>query len=167
MKKMIISLVSIVSFNVVALPLVYDFSQTNKKDKIHIPKIEIVPSKVTEKIISKKNMHGKTVTRKFPIKKMDTGAQDQKKAMAYFEKIRERILKLIVSDKALTKLKGEGIIKIQIQNSGRYDILSINSKNSKISKILQEHLLKIETFSKIPFDLNIGELQIKIHVKVI
>ena len=146
---------------VLAIPLNYNFSADKLKGKLQIPSLEIVPSKVIEKIVSSKNAHGKTITRKQTVPAMDTSKKGKKEAYRYFLTIRKEISSIIELPKKTKTLKGDCLIKLQIQKDGRYDLLYIGGKNSKLQKLIEQSLAKVKVLSQIPDSLEIEELQIK------
>ena len=72
MKKSLALLAILISQVAFAIPTEYSFKINKKLKSLQLFKASIVPSKVTEKMVSVKNMHGKTITRKVEVPPMDT-----------------------------------------------------------------------------------------------
>ena len=165
-KSIIVGFSCFIFSNVFAVPLNYTF-KNEPKSHIQIVKVNIVPSTVTEKIVSVKTMHGKTTTRKIPVAQMDQSAKGEKKAKAYLLRVRQSLLDLFSKDKKLKKISGKALLKIQVQKDGSHDILFVGggAKDQKFSSQVEKNLYSLGKLSQIPDDLMIEELQLKIHIQ--
>lgn len=169
-----------IAANAFAIPLKYDFKIGKKSKPVFISAVEIVPSKVTEKTLSFKNAHGKTVIRKIPVAPMDTSENGRADALKYINQIRDLVV--LVNEK--TKFKKDiikqnennkkhdnlkmiqVILKIQIQKTGRFDILSLNSANPENQRLVEQNLNGIKHFPPIPEHLELDELQLIMQMDI-
>lgn len=135
-----------------------------------ISEVEIVPSYVSPKEPEEavKNPHGKTAhIKKKVTPKPQSKVKGQEKTNIYITKVRKRLTQVIYSNSKFKKMKvkGNALLKIQIQKNGSYDVLHINSENSRLVDLIEQSLYKLESFPEIPEDLGLQELQLKIPLE--
>lgn len=131
-----------------------------------ISKIEIVPSFVEEieDVKSVEKFHGGKKEIKTKEKMNETIVKGDEVSEKYLAQIRKKILdhypnSMIAKRK---KLKGDILLKIQIQNNGRFDILGIIGKNNDLILLTEQMMTEIKVFPPMPKDSNQKEVQLKI-----
>lgn len=145
----------LLSFHLYGLPLKYSFPKEKKKKKnLIMTEVEIVPSKVTEKRLRMKTMHGKVITRKVEVKPMDQSDQHKALAEKYFKEIEEHLRPL------LKGIIGPVILKLQIQENGQFDVLQVKSKNLKTVKEMENKLYNLRALPPIPTSMELSEIQL-------
>lgn len=173
----LILIILLLSFTTFASALEFSFVPSDKK-QLRVTKVELIPTKVTEKLVSFKSSHGKVNTRKVPVQPMIIN--DQKKIILnkYFLKINTLLEKQLgkfnheppkvrkkQKNKKTKKVFSKNVIvKIQIQSKGRYDLLFVGSEIYPLSQYIEKKILKIKSFPVIPISLDVEELQLKISL---
>lgn len=168
-KKLYALSLSLIIHSLLILPLHANKTETIKLN-FSVQKIEFVPSKTMEQQTSivRKSFHGKrkiknitkTINRPMQVK-------GNKLAQQYFTDVRKVFLKNSSSSiKAQKlKLKGDVLVKIQIQKDGNYDILFIDGDNAELISLANKTMSKIESFPPIPESLGQTEIQLKVPLK--
>ena len=94
-------------------------------------------------------------------------AKGNPEADKYIRSVREMIIdNYTESAKAKKlKLKGEVLVKVQIQENGSFDVLFIGGTKLLLSQLAEKTFKKIKKFPAIPESAGMTELQLKIPVK--
>lgn len=155
--------------SLLVMPLFAENETIIKSRSFSISKIEIMPSKMNEKVIetSRKTFHGNIVKRRFKKKINKKSLKGNIAASKYLKLVREIVIKNYMSSSKARKmkLKGEVMANIQIQESGRFDIMSIQGKNNILQKLTFKTFEKISTFPPIPKDSGQTEVFLKIPIQ--
>jgi hypothetical protein len=149
------------------------FSLAEAKDvkspvSIDSKKIEIIKGKTQQKNMemAKKNFHGKVITKNEIQKINSKSIEGNKYITSFLSVVTKTILSKKVDSKKLIKLKvvGSAKAKIQIQESGEFDVLFIEGSNAHLSAFTERLFEEIEKFPMIPKDAGQAELQIQIPI---
>lgn len=162
MKKIILGLFLLCSVNFIsAQELKFKFSD-KKPGEIVITAVEVIPSKVKEKLVSVKNIHGSSVTRKIKVDEKKYTKEEVKLVRSYAQNVKEKLAKLLA--KVAPKLKASGELRLQVRPNGKYDLLFVGLSHPKVQSAIENKMYELKEFPALPGNLNIEEIQLRISL---
>ena len=143
---------------------------TVKGSAVEFKDYEYIPTKLKEKRVSMKSAHGKTISRVVPVEALKIKGKNKELLISYLENVASTLLGVLkpVKSKSKTKkkkVKLSGHIKIQIQKTGRFDILSIQTNSVPTNQAFEEQLYSLGKLEDFPVKLELDEMQVKFNIK--
>lgn len=139
-------------------------------NKIQVSSIEYISPKTNQKTIKVemvKPFHGKKRTKDQVVKINSRELEGNAEIKSYLSNFKNKINKILSVKKSKSKTNINAEVKVQVQRSGTFDILNINTSSSKLYSELNELFENQIKFDQLPPKSGQQELQLLLKIIVL